>query len=548
MKKLFILLFLFVLSCSNNINNQSHSSNEEGLLSDNEVSDSSSDEEDPKSEDSSESDKQDSSESEKKDSSDDEVDSEPITMGAHFAEVGRVDYTLNGSKMKSGAVRLYYTFQPADKSPETAPLFVFFNGGPGYSTTMLFTFNTSKMTADPDFAGGEGVVENPYSFTKIGNIIHVDQRMTGFSYGFGDWECTSNSFNHFHDAADFIRVILDVFKRFPKLAKNPVYLVGESYGGVRATIMMNMLLFYQNYLDGTEIYRDPDLFNSLESHFRKIFPDINGDIGPEIVAKQFAGQVLIQPLIAGDVQRSSSGKMLNEAGSPLFGLGEETGTPFEAVTDGDEMQSHALGYVRDVGRDFYAIHKKYGYMDRMGAVGVKVVSHYETLKKMLGINPETIDFLKAEYRPDGYKCEGPDEQNESGDLDSHLGRLNILDRYYIQEAVEIVNQGFGGWSSPEEWKVDECGNYFLENVRFAKTLVTNAAKDVLIYSPSIPDSLKFFSEIVDDVEVTTDQFTVIYKDGEEVTVTFPKYPESGHCVPMFEPEKFLNDVAEWIEQ
>ncbi len=553
-KLLFLLLFFLLVGCSNNlkkahlasndadINPDSGSINSPGNAEDDFVNDQDSfhkNEEDLK------------DESEENDlstdgSSDSDFQPEPIAFGAHFAEIDRVKYTLDGVDRHSAAARMFYTFQPADKSPETAPLFVFFNGGPGSPTTLLFTFNTSKMTADPDFTGGEGVVDNPYSFTKLGNIIHVDERQTGFSYELGEGGCSVDSINTFFDAADFVRVILDVFRRFPILAKNPVYIVGESYGGKRANIMLNMILFYEEYLKGSKIFKDPELFSALDSHFRQIFPDENGKIGPEVVSKQFTGQVLIQPSVT-RIQEEIAGEMLNSPGSPLYDLAEEMGTVFEPAPEGVNKARYATEFVQKNSRDWYAYHKPLGYMDQMGGVGAKRLTTYQTLKKMLGSDPLKIMLFSADQRIGGYRCEGSSQNNKSGDLENYFGQLNVFDRYYLSSTIYIIPT-FGLWSKSTDWDPDDAGKYFLRNIRYIKTFVTNASKDIVVYSPAIPETLKTFTEFVDDIELGPDQFNVIYKDGEKVTVTFPVYPESGHCVPMFEPEKFLNDVAEWIEK
>ena len=86
---------------------------------------------------------------------------------------------------------------------------------------------------------------------------------------------------------------------------------------------------------------------------------------------------------------------------------------------------------------------------------------------------------------------------------------------------------------------------FLENIRTVKTFITNAEEDIILYAKATPEAAKKFSS-VSSVETGEESFTVHFKDGESATVTFPFYPESSHSVSVNQPEKFLNDVKNWM--
>jgi hypothetical protein len=75
-------------------------------------------------------------------------------------------------------------------------------------------------------------VDNASSFTKLGNLLYIDARQTGFSYDDAPgYPCT---FDMQEDSIDFTRVILRVLDTHPQLTASRVVLVGESYGGARA--------------------------------------------------------------------------------------------------------------------------------------------------------------------------------------------------------------------------------------------------------------------------------------------------------------------------
>ncbi|HQN74340.1 MAG TPA: hypothetical protein PLX56_11780, partial [bacterium] len=147
---------------------------------------------------------------------DEEIPVLPVEFESGFIEIEPANYTLDTRDQTSARARMWYNFQPADESAHEKPLFVFFNGGPGAATALLFTYNTAKMTADQKYSESD-VVENEFNWNQIGNLLYIDARMTGFSYGMTGNPSSqnerssyfrTNNFNVFIDAADFIRVIL----------------------------------------------------------------------------------------------------------------------------------------------------------------------------------------------------------------------------------------------------------------------------------------------------------------------------------------------------
>ena len=239
------------------------------------------------------------------DTGDTAPDSDPVIVEGLDYESGFIDleensYTLNNRSAQSGKAKMWYDFQPAEKDPQTKPLFVLYNGGPGSASSLIFLYNTSKKTADQSFAG-EGVAENAYNWNQIGNLLYIDARQTGFSYGIVDDPSNSRSrsnyfstanFNVFVDAADFIRVILRFLDNHPAIKSNPVILAGESYGGTRTTAVVNILTNVADYAQNNRVFYDGPLFEEIAQHFREIDPTITGMPSKEKVAEQFSGSLM----------------------------------------------------------------------------------------------------------------------------------------------------------------------------------------------------------------------------------------------------------------
>ncbi|MBN1221926.1 MAG: hypothetical protein JXB23_01665, partial [Candidatus Aminicenantes bacterium] len=95
---------------------------------------------------------------------------------------------FNRLALRSSQTRIWRVYQPADDNPASKPLFVFFNGGPGGATTAgLFSAYTGPKAVSVDRQAGKGsIIINPHSWTRIGNLLHIDARTAGFSYSLMD--------------------------------------------------------------------------------------------------------------------------------------------------------------------------------------------------------------------------------------------------------------------------------------------------------------------------------------------------------------------------
>jgi len=515
---------------------------------------------------------------------DDPVIVEGLDYESGFIDLEENSYTLDNRSNTSGRGKMWYYFQPADKNPENKPLFVFYNGGPGSSSSLLFLYNTSKKTADQSVAG-EGAAGNAYNWNQIGNLLYIDARQTGFSYGIVDnpsnssarsnYFSTSN-FNVFVDASDFIRVILRFLGNHPQIKSNPVVLAGESYGGTRTTAVINVLLNVADYAQKNRVFYDQALFNEIAAHFQEIDPSVTGMPSKEAVAKQFGGQIMIQPLAMGQQQLDAIGEVLEQSDSPLYEIQQETGKKYSKCGSSWNCDKYnkAVNYVRNAGRDIYSYRREYNWLFDYTDYGIAKITKFSMFGQFIMNDPTKIENLYAANRVGAFRYGSTNgfarniadldklenlpesikiilrariEQRNAhplstGDFESVFGTLPSYDEYYLDTSDTILSTFYNASVQPYS---DVNGEMFLENIKTVKTFITNAEEDIILYAKATPEAAKKFSS-VSSVETGDESFTVHFKDGQSATVTFPFYPESSHSVSVNQPAKFLNDVKKWM--
>uniref|UniRef100_A0A6N2LI99 Serine carboxypeptidase-like 18 n=1 Tax=Salix viminalis TaxID=40686 RepID=A0A6N2LI99_SALVM len=152
------------------------------------------------------------------------------------------------------AVQLFYYFIESERSPEDDPLVLWLTGGPGCSALSGLVYEIGPLAVDyaKSSGGGQPVFAlNPYSWTKIANVIFVDAPVgTGFSYsttleGYDVSDTLSAA-----QTCEFLRKWL---VDHPEFLKNPLYVAGDSYSGIVAPIIV------QKISEGNEVGHQPKM-------------------------------------------------------------------------------------------------------------------------------------------------------------------------------------------------------------------------------------------------------------------------------------------------
>nr|MCH9684897.1 S10 family peptidase [Deltaproteobacteria bacterium] len=224
---------------------------------------------------------------------------EALAPEAGFFELAPYEYSWNGAAKTSARSRVWYSFWPADDQPQQRPLMILFNGGPGSSTGLLFGSNTAPFTLDPQRTDSVAATERPW--TEGFNLLFVDAPGTGFSYDLAQPDGTTQSvgIDPDRDASAFISVLLRFLARHPALQSNQIVILGESYGGTRAMLMLEQMLDYETLIDGTNPYQNPSVYAEIRRHLASLEPDGCGDgWSRDEIASQLRF-VSVQGLVAG---------------------------------------------------------------------------------------------------------------------------------------------------------------------------------------------------------------------------------------------------------
>jgi len=545
---------------------------------------------------------------------------QPVTQAlgaeAGFIELPPVSFSFQkpGTRLDftSSRAKMFYSFHPADESPGTKPLFIFYNGGPGSATVSdLLSYNTAPMTLDMKVTGGAAIASCPTSWTRLGNLLHVDARMTGFSYDLitdpssqavRQSEFDAQNFNCYLDGADFVRVTLRFLSSHPDLQKNPVILVGESYGGVRTIVVLHLLLNYRDYGNGTEVYQDPALVAEIQAHYDRVFPSLSGQqVPPGTVAQQFGRQILIEPLIT-SYQFDVAGQYFQMPGSLMYQLATETGTTFvpaPADTPGEAF-NNALSFIDGTAqRDMYIYTKGGDWLRNKQLSARDRFLYVDIFSRLLGLDAQSLTGLYASERAQAFKVISTQDQQkslslltadylpgqtrerqnllarisaravpgEAGDMESVFGSRASWDRYFVSLNSQINNAFYQNKATAAGFDIDperpRWGRMFLRNAAVVESFITDAALDVIIYSDATPQSLGLYKDILASSVYDTTLKTGVQRPGWIVltynpgvyagfpdlttrTVRFPPYAESCHSVPVTQPSELLTDVTRWL--
>lgn len=419
--------------------------------------------------------------------------------------------------------RVWYAFFPADTFSEDKPLAVFFQGGPGASVAVLLGGNTAPRTLDRLRQGGEWVAPNADSWTHFANLLYLESPLTGFSYlPDGQPEVPPDqppvAFDPDYEAASFVRVLLRFLARHPSLKDSPIILVGESYGGVRATLMLDQILEPDRLSDPAHYYSDPALGRELQEHFSRAFARDSKVWHAEQIARQFGHQVLIQPALLGDRQRELSERLLASEPRCSYVCSDQECQLGVECPDRTPPFLERVAELHEVMRDA-AAHSRF-----------------------LGVDMTSVAWNRAQTRGAGQiytrSCDPEPE------LSAVLGPLPTCQVYFKPGFTGRLRGRTPFGDSPDS-PIDELA---LCNLKHVHTFITDAGEDSVVpgvvFVPGLAATPGVSAVRLETRRGIRDIVVTLASDGER-RIRFPSYLSSGHSVSLYQPRELKRDVQNW---
>jgi hypothetical protein len=250
-------------------------------------------------------------------------------------------------------------------------------------------------------------------------------------------------------------------------------------------------------------------------------------------------------------------------------------------------------YLEKIGRDPYIVTMPDGFLRGYFESAGALLTQYDALCMMTGVDVAGIPEMYASERQQAYKSKlssdtafmkkfstlmGPQPKTKDlrkmiypaaeSDLSAMFGDLQPWDRYFIDinydaNTAFYLNRAIFIGHDIYYRRTDMYGRLFLENTAWCQTFITNAAYDLVVFSPAIPDALAIHSSILQSSFHDTEgphgeerpgQIRLNYRQGSVPdadvttrTIRFPFYPKSCHAVTLTEPEEILADITKWLE-
>ncbi|TYH51216.1 hypothetical protein ES332_D10G257600v1 [Gossypium tomentosum] len=140
-----------------------------------------------------------------------------------------------------GDVEFFYYFIQSERDPSKDPLILWLTGGPGCSALSGLFFEIGPLQFNMVEYNGSlpTFVLNPYSWTKVANIIFLDAPVgTGFSYSTTLQGFETGDKRFANDGYNFLRKWL---QSHPKFITNSLYIAGDSYAGKIVPIIVHAI-------------------------------------------------------------------------------------------------------------------------------------------------------------------------------------------------------------------------------------------------------------------------------------------------------------------
>src|SRR5438477_2420682 len=212
-----------------------------------------------------------------------------VTLGNHSLDYRAIAETIGITDQKgeptASIFTVSYLAEPA--AGERRPVAFVFNGGPGAAAVFLHLGALGPRILDTPETGAVPappyrLADNPSSWLGFTDLVFVDPVGTGFSRGKGKEDNPDKPFWNVNNDLNSIGAVLRRWLSRHDRWNSPVYLVGESYGGLRAAALARTLVRDVGITVSGLVLVSPALDIAI------LHPDISNTLAPAFELPSFA--------------------------------------------------------------------------------------------------------------------------------------------------------------------------------------------------------------------------------------------------------------------
>jgi carboxypeptidase C (cathepsin A) len=197
--------------------------------------------------------------------------------------------TIGLTNPKGDPVASVYTVSYLADPPagQPRPVAFVFNGGPGAASVFLHLGAIGPRILETPATGAVPgppvhLVDNPSTWLRFTDLVFVDPVGTGFSHGKGKEDNPDKPFWNVHSDLDSLGAVVRRWLTRHERWSAPVFLVGESYGGLRAAALAHSLEHDVGISVSGLVLISPALDIEL------LHPDISNTLAPAFVLPSYA--------------------------------------------------------------------------------------------------------------------------------------------------------------------------------------------------------------------------------------------------------------------
>ena len=138
---------------------------------------------------------------------------------------GKLPSSQYSGYLTADTSKLHYWLVESEEMPESSPVVLWLNGGPGCSSLDGFVYEMGPFEISDD----NTLSLREYRWNKNVNMLYIEAPVgVGFSYSTNnDYKCDDD-----RTANQNLLAVEDFYEKFPQFKANSLYVVGESYAGV----------------------------------------------------------------------------------------------------------------------------------------------------------------------------------------------------------------------------------------------------------------------------------------------------------------------------